>query len=191
MLNISEKLYSVEDLWELISQSEDYKFAELINGELVVAGGSGGQSTVIGGFMLRKIGNFVDDHKLGYVTGADGHYVFSVENNVAVIPDVAFVSKDNMPQPVPAKFLHIIPNLVIEVISPTDRANDIRKKIEIYLDYGTELIWIIYPQSKRIDVYRQSDKTHTETLSIDDKLSGETVLSGFELSVKDIFDSVE
>lgn len=191
MSSISEQLYTIDDLWELMSESDDYNFAELINGELIVAGGSGGQSTVIGGFMLRKIGNFVDEHKLGYVTGADGHYVFSVENNVAVIPDVAFVNKDTMPQPVPAKLLHIIPNLVVEVISPTDRANDIRRKIEIYLEYGTKLIWIIYPQSKRIDIYRQSDKTHTETLSIDDILDGEDVLSGFSIPVKDIFASAE
>lgn len=191
MLNIPEKLYTIEELWELISESDEYKLAELINGELIVAGGSGGQSTVIGGFMLRKIGNFVDEHKLGYVTGADGHFIFSEEPPVAVIPDVAFVSKDKMPKPVPREFLNIIPNIAVEVISPTDRAKDIRQKIETYLKYGTQLIWIVYPASQQVDIHRQSDKTHTETLRIEDTLSGENVLSEFKLSVKDIFASAE
>lgn len=191
MVSIPERLYTIDELWDLVSESDEYKLAELINGELIVAGGSGGQATVIGGFMLRKIGNFVDEHKLGYVTGADGHFVFSENPPVAVIPDVAFVSHNNMPKPVPKQFLHVIPNLAVEVISPTDRAKDIRQKIETYLKYGTELIWIIYPASQRIDIHRQSNKNQTDTLGLGDTLSGENVLSGFKLTVKDIFASAE
>ena len=192
MIEISERLYTVEELWELIGESDDYKLAELIDGELIVVRGSGAVSAILAGSLLTKIANFVYENKLGYVTGADGHFVLATEpKSVAVIPDVAFVRKDRMPKPVPKKFIHLAPDLAIEVISPTDRAKDIRRKIDTYLKYDTELIWIVYPASERIDVYRLSDKTHTETLGIDDTLSGENVLSGFQLSIKDIFASAE
>ncbi|MGB7340356.1 MAG: Uma2 family endonuclease [Phototrophicaceae bacterium] len=190
MVSIPEKLYTIEELWELVSD-EKYQFAELHYGELIVAGGSGAVSSILAGFLLHKISIFVHENKLGYVTGADGHYVFSEDPSVAVIPDVAFVSTDRMPRPVPNKFLHIIPNIAIEVISPSERAKDIRQKIEIYLEYGTDLIWTIYPSLKRIDIHRQTNKSQTETLGVDDILSGESVLNGFTLSVKDIFSVVE
>ena len=190
MIEITERLYTVDELWELVSQDE-YQFAELHYGELIVAGGSGAVSSILAGFLLRKIGDFVDKHQLGYITGADGHYVFSEDPAVAVIPDVAFVSKDRMPKPVPVKFLHIAPNLAIEVISPSERAKDIRQKIELYLKYGTDLVWTIYPSLKHIDIHRQSNRSQTETLGIDDTLSGETVLEGFTLPVKEIFAVLE
>lgn len=192
MVEIAEKLYTVEDLWELVGESDEYKFAELIDGELIVVGGSGAVSTILAGYLLRKIGNFVDENQLGYMTGADGHFVLTTKPEpVAVIPDVAFVRKDRMPKPVPKEFIHLAPDLAIEVISPTDRAKDIRKKIDRYMTYGTQLLWIVYPASERIDVYRLSEKTHSEALGLDDILDGEDVLKGFQIAVKDIFASVD
>ncbi|MEO1290716.1 MAG: Uma2 family endonuclease [Chloroflexota bacterium] len=190
MVSIPEKLYTIEDLWELVSE-DDYQFAELHYGELIVESGSGAVASIVAGYLAYKIGNFVHENNLGYVTGADGHYVLSEDDDVAVIPDVAFVSKDRMPKPVPVKFLHIAPNLAIEVISPSERAKDIRQKIELYLKYGTDLVWTIYPSLQRIDIHRQTNKSQAETLGIEDTLSGENVLEGFTLPVKEIFEVLE
>jgi Uma2 family endonuclease len=96
-----------------------------------------------------------------------------------------------MPKPIPKKYLPLAPDLAVEVISPNDRAKEIREKIEVYLSYNTELIWIVYPSSERVDVYRATDKSHIEVIKKDGILQGENVLPGFTLSVKDIFSVLE
>src|SRR5688572_17046225 len=113
MAEVQQKLYTVEDLWELAGESDEYKLAELIRGELVMVGGSGGEATIIAGFILRKIGNYSDENKLGYVTGADGHYNLSTDPDAAVIPDVGFIKKERMPKPIPKKYIHATPDLAV------------------------------------------------------------------------------
>ena len=93
MAEVQQKLHTIEDLWELQGESDEYKLAELIRGELIMVGGAGGEATIIAGFILHKISSFVYEHKLGYVTGADGHYVVSTNPDTAVIPDVGFIKK--------------------------------------------------------------------------------------------------
>lgn len=191
MAEIKEKLYTFEDLWELVSESDEYKLAELIEGELVVAGGSGGEATILAATILGYLVVFSREHDLGYVTGADGHYVLSEEPRTALIPDVGFVKKERMPRPVPKQFIPVAPDLAVEVVSPNDKAKDIRHKIDLYLNYGTSLVWVVYPSSQRVDVYRASDKTHAEIIGLDGTLNGEDVLPGFSLSVKEVFGVLE
>jgi Uma2 family endonuclease len=191
MAEIQQKLYTAEELWDLISESDEYQFAELIDGELFMAGGSGGEATILAAWLVRKIGNFVDEHHLGYVTGADGHYLIANDPDTELIPDVGFVKKERMPKPIPKKFLPLAPDLAVEVVSPHDKAKEIRQKIEKYLEHGTKLVWIVYPDSKRVDIYRSSDKEHSQTVDETRILSGEDVLPNFKLSVKDIFAVLE
>jgi Uma2 family endonuclease len=191
MMEIQQKLYTIADLWELSSASDEYKLAELIRGELISVAGAGGESTILAAFILGHIGNYVDDHKLGYVTGADGHYILAENPDTAVIPDVGFIKKERMPKPIPKKYIHATPDLAVEVISPSDKAKEIREKIELYLAYKTELVWVVYPSSERVDVYRAADKAHVEVVKLDGVLSGENVLPGFTLAVEDIFAVLE
>jgi Uma2 family endonuclease len=187
MAEVQQKLYTAEELWELMSESEEYQFAELIDGELFIAGGSGGEATIVAAEILTYLRVFVREHELGYVTGADGHYLISNEPDTELIPDVGFVKKARMPKPIPKKFLPFAPDLAVEVVSPNDKAKEIRQKIEKYLEHGTSLIWIVYPASRRVDVYRSSDKEHSQLVDETGILSGEEVLPDFKLAVKNIF----
>lgn len=104
----------------------------------------------------------------------------------AYYPDVLFIKSrkdimvydDNMP-------LLIVPDLVVEIISPTDKYTDINTKVDIYLADGVKLIWIVDPQRQTIAVYEGNDIANT--LRADDTLTGGTVLPDFELAVKEIF----
>jgi Uma2 family endonuclease len=85
--------------------------------------------------------------------------------------------QDKYPDPTP-------PLLVVEVISPTDKASDIRDKREIYLK-AMILYWEMYPQTQSVDVYAP-DKP-LQSLHLSDMLDGGDVLPGFRLSLKDLF----
>jgi Uma2 family endonuclease len=78
----------------------------------------------------------------------------------------------------------VAPLWAVEVISPTDKAVDIRKKRLIYAAAGI-LLWEVYPQLQRVDVYAPGQAL--VSYGIDDVLDGGSVLPGFRLPVKDIF----
>jgi Uma2 family endonuclease len=79
----------------------------------------------------------------------------------------------------------LVPDLLIEVISPNDSYSKMTEKIETYLSDGVRLLWIVDPQRKTVTVYEGS--TTSQTLHVADSVSGSSVLPGFKLSVKDIF----
>ena len=107
------------------------------------------------------------------------------------IPDVSFYEKlrferheEENPDDEEKPFI-LVPDMVVEVISPTDKYSDVTAKVDTYLSDGVKLIWIIDPQRKSIAVYEGKDSPGT--LRVDDTLTGGNVLPDFEVSVKDIF----
>ena len=70
-------------------------------------------------------------------------------------PNVAFVSKASISQqPLPEKYDRAHAGLAVEVVSPSNSIQQIRRKAAIYLDNGTSLVWIVLPADKGVDVCR-------------------------------------
>ncbi|MBI1281171.1 MAG: hypothetical protein GC179_23800 [Anaerolineaceae bacterium] len=139
----------------------------------------------IGSLIYRLIANFLDVHPLGFAF-ADG-CMFYLPNGDKVIPDAAFVSKEHVPF-VPERY-DIAPDLAVEVISPSNKPDDMLLKIESYIECGTRLVWAVYPEEKLVRVWRPDGKgrTSVQKLDLNGILDGEDVLPGFTLAVKDIF----
>ena len=78
-----------------------------------------------------------------------------------------------------------MPDLVIEVKSPDDTYTSMRERAQYYLAHGAKLVWRIYPAKRLVEVYRQD--ADSDILTADDTLQGDDVLSGFVLSVHEIF----
>jgi Uma2 family endonuclease len=108
------------------------------------------------------------------------------------IPDVLFVRKDRLKayeeetEDVALKPLALIPDLVVEVVSKNDTYSEVNEKIDVYLDDGVELIWVVDTQRKRITVYEQGKQPIT--LGESDSVSGGAVIPGFELKLSVVFD---
>ncbi|MCA0457314.1 MAG: Uma2 family endonuclease [Chloroflexi bacterium] len=139
----------------------------------------------IGSLIYRMIANFLDLHPLGFAY-ADG-CMFYLPNGDNVIPDAAFVSKERLPF-VPARY-DLAPDLAVEVISPSNKPDDMLLKIESYIECGTQLVWAVYPEEKLVRVWRPDGKgrASVQKLDLSGVLDGEDVLPGFSLAVKDIF----
>lgn len=187
-----EKLYSVEDLWELshLPENADQRF-ELSEGRLVVMSPAswkhGGLALQLG----RVVGDFVDEHHLGMTTAAETGFILYKNpdpngKDTVRAPDVGFIAAARIPEgELPDGYVPFAPDLAIEVISPGDGAEEVQKKVAEYLRYGTRAIWLFYPKTKTIGVYSAPD--HFQTLSMGDTLDGGDVLPGFRLAVQDIF----
>jgi len=176
------RTYTANEVFEL-ALDEPY---ELIDGELHILPGSGGRASTIGVRIARFIGNYLADHPIGDVLGADGDFVLSRNPDTVVAPDAGFIRFNRLAGGViPATFIPTYPDLAVEVISPTDRKLDIERKVQRYLAAGTFLVWLVDPKSETVAVYRQNGVR--EQFSRGQTFSGEDVLPGFEISVDAIF----
>jgi Uma2 family endonuclease len=104
-------------------------------------------------------------------------------------PDVAFVSYRRWPRNrrVPrTKAWDVAPDLAVEVVSPTNTANQVLTKIREYFQGGVERVWVIYPELEEVYVY--SSPTQPRVLSRADDLDGDTVLPGFRLPIATLFE---
>jgi Uma2 family endonuclease len=77
------------------------------------------------------------------------------------------------------------PDLAIEVLSPDDRAADIRVKVNDYLTHGVQLVWVVNPDEKTVTSYRRSEGP--VTVGIEGRLNGGPVLPGFEVELRPLF----
>lgn len=167
------------DEFVMLPENADRMF-ELIGGEIVEVV-SNGKSSRIGMKVGARITIFVDEHGLGYVTGADGGYRVSGER---YIPDAAFVSKQRQPQPSNEAYNPIAPDLAVEVLSPSNTDTEMRIKVVNYLRAGTTL-WVVDADKKQVEIY--SPKHPPKTVGVDGVLDGGDVLPGFTLPVREIF----
>ena len=99
-------------------------------------------------------------------------------------PDIAFVRKERVPDPIPSTFLEFAPDLVVEVLSPNDRPGELLAKVGDWLDAGARLVWVIDPERRVARLYR-ADGTE-QILAETDRLLGEDVLPGFSCTVASI-----
>jgi Uma2 family endonuclease len=128
---------------------------------------------------------FVEQHGIGWVLGGEvGVYTRRSPDTVRGA-DIAFITKERAPNGPPTGFLDVAPELIVEIISPADRWQDMREKINEYFAVGVQQIWVVEPENRSILVYRSA--TEVRTLLENDVLAGEGPLEGFSLPVAAIF----
>ena len=103
-------------------------------------------------------------------------------------PDLAFVSFDRWPaaRQVPrVAAWEVVPDLAVEVVSPTNRTGDDLQKVDHYFRAGVRLVWLVLPNVSRVYVYESPSSLRV--LSRGDALDGGAVLPGFRLTIDDLF----
>ena len=158
----------------------DLEGYEYIEGELIPTM----STSMIHGKISLELGArlllHVRENQLGDVYTAAGFRV----GERGLIPDIAFVSLARIPDEM-KKASPIPPDLAVEVVSPTDMFDRIVSKAFAYLAAGTQLVWVIEPQSKTVLVYRS--ETDIKLLTRNDTLMGEDVVEGFSCPVAELF----
>ena len=159
---------------------------ELANGELVERH-MGAESSWIAGNLFGLITLFYQGRVPGYLFISDcGYQCYADDRSKVRKPDLSFVKKGRFPKGgIPQGYIRIPPDLVVEVLSPNDLADDAEAKVEEYLDAGVQLVWVISPKAETVTVYR-ADRSAVK-LHDADELTGENVLPGFRCKVSDLF----
>lgn len=136
----------------------------------------------IAGWVLTFINIHLIKNPIGYVTGEQGGYRLS--EDTLLIPDVGYISKARLPE-MPEREVLVAPDLAVEVKSPSDSKRAMRQKAERYLKHGTSLVWLVFPEEQRIEVYVPNQDVIE--LGLEDTLDGGEVLPSFTLAIKELF----
>ena len=133
--------------------------------------------------IARLTGNFVEERKLGRVFLETG---YQLTPETVRIPDVSFVPADRMREIDLDRRIQGAPALAIEVVSPTDLAEELTQKVKQYLAAGAKAVWVFYPKTREVQVFRADGGSFVrhehETLEDPD------LLPGFSLDLKAVFD---
>jgi Uma2 family endonuclease len=182
----NERLYTVEDFWDFINlpQNADRKF-ELVNGVMVEAMSPnlehGEIALQIGAFMHT----FVKPRGLGTVVVEVDHYIPPDRFNTRR-PDVAFISSERLRNLVRNAAVPLMPDLAIEIKSPGNTHEELKQKAAYYLQNGSRIVWLVFPETQTVADYTTSDPGG-KIFNLDSELDGGDGLPGFKLPVKYIF----
>jgi len=138
--------------------------------------------------LIVAVGAFVEAHKLGRLVN-EVRYRPVMDQKNDRIPDIAFTTNARMQAVVEQGAVPTLPDLVIEVQSPSNTLKAMREKAAYYLEHGVRMAWLVLTKKKLVEVYRQDEKgdLSIDILTLDETLEGYDVLPGFTLPLKDIF----
>lgn len=167
----------------------DLNHYELLRGRIVMSPLAGWPHAPVEATLLTPITTFVRAHGLGIVLGSSAGY--DLPSGDTVGPDISFISAARLaagPAPQYGKFIRIVPNLVVEILSEATPQRDRTEKKTIYAENGVEEYWIADTKRREITVYALSGKRfgRGSVYTMRDTLRSR-VLEGFTLAVNEVF----
>jgi Uma2 family endonuclease len=156
---VSTEMFTQDEFeaWLQELPSWDENHYELINGSVVMTPPAGWPHGNTEARIVRGLGNCAARHQLGEVFGSSTGY--RLPSGDTLEPDVSFISYARLqagPAPQRGKFLEIVPNLIVEILSTTTAARDRTEKKTIYERNGVEEYWLVDTDKRAITVFRLS-----------------------------------
>jgi len=182
-MEVQKRLYSVDDVCELQGWdgTRDRKY-ELIDGELIEMSPANSLRAWLASELSGEIRDSVNRNDLGYV-GVEGGFSPRDIRHTLLAPDVAFFSAEKLRPPFPQTFAGFMPDLAVEIASPSNTSAELREKAALYLQHGSRMVWLVLPDQNGVEVCRLGDD---ERLTID-FVGPDGRLSGDELEIRRLF----
>jgi Uma2 family endonuclease len=180
---VERAFYTPEDLLRL----PDGAHYELVGGELRERR-MGFLASLVVNKVARLLGEFVERHGLGWTPASEcGYRCFPWAPDQVRRPDASYLSRARLsPSDLEdVGFQALCPDLAVEVVSTNDLFKEVAQKAEEYLRAGVRLVWVVEPTLRVVYVYRPDGTV--SILREHERLTGETVLPGFECAVADLF----
>jgi Uma2 family endonuclease len=174
--------YTPEDL---LAMPDGHRY-DLVDGRLVERN-MGAESSWIALQVNRRLCNYAETSQSGLVLGPDcGYQIFPDDPNRVRFPDGSFIRSGRLPNDaLPRGHIRVVPELVLEVVSPNDLAWEVDMKVTEYLQASVPLVWVFYPDTRTVSIYRTGGKA--ARLGVGETLSDAEVLPSFTCLVADVF----
>jgi Uma2 family endonuclease len=178
----AEPLLTAEDLYALPDDDRRY---ELVEGRLLVSEPPGWSHGRMAVRIAVVLDTFVQARGLGEVAVESGHVLARRPDTVRG-PDVSFLRTERLPpQDVAHRFHEGAPDLAVEILSPSDRAGEVARKVAGYLRAGTQAVWVVDPEDRTVVVHSPDGPARMH--GPDATLDGGPVLPGFACVVSELF----
>jgi Uma2 family endonuclease len=180
MTQAAQFLLTAEAFWA------DYgdQRAELIAGKVREKMPVGGIHGKIATRLSTRLSIWAANH--GGEVGIEAGFVLGRNPDLVRAPDVFYIAPQHLPDGgTPEGFWLQAPDLAIEVVSPSESANDIAEKVMEYLEAGVAVVWVIYPKSQQVMVH--TPDYLTRTLRGQDTLQDQQLLPAFHYALRDLF----
>jgi len=165
----------------LSEAGHDYQL-ELEEGKIIVIGPSDIVSSEIAILFSRLLANWVYPHRLGRVFDSAGGFIMPDTDLKA--PDVSFVRASRLPKSI-RYFAEMVPDLVVEIKSQSDRIKSIEKKIQKFIELGALVGIIIDPDQETVKIYRPNSAEIL--LANDDLLTIPELFPGWQLTINELW----
>jgi Uma2 family endonuclease len=161
---------------------------EVVNGQRVEVPPMGAFETDLASAFIEHLRRFARTRGLGRAVG-EMLFLLDREADLQRRPDVAYVSYERWPRTrrVPSTpAWDVVPDLAVEVVSPTNTASEVVLKVRDYFRAGTRLVWVVYPSAEVVYIY--TTPTSIRVVDRSGELEGGTVLPEFRLPLAELFE---
>ena len=175
-----------DEFWEFCRQNHKLRAELTKEGEVIIMLPTGFETSDKNSEINLQLRLWAKKDKTGIATESNAGFI--LPNGATRSPDAAWTKKERLEKFTAKerqKFLPLCPDFVIELRSASDTLKDLQEKMEEYIENGARLGWLIDPRNKRIYVYRPN--AEIEILENPETVSGEGILKGFELDLKEIW----
>lgn len=157
---------------------------ELIDGEVTEMAPAGGEHGDVELGILAAIRVVTQRHRLGWAFGPSTGFLVDRAPDTVLQPDGSFVAAGRLSH-APPGFVELAPDLVLEVISPSDRMSAVIAKVNRWLAAGVQVVWVADPAAAEVLVWRSPSEV--QTVGRDETLTCEELLPGFALPLSEVF----
>ena len=178
---------TVDDLLDW-PDDESYRY-EVVEGVLVRMAGTRPAAGRATRRLFRPLDAYVEAHDLGTVTLPDEVYDFehTGQSNTGLLPDLGFYPHERDALIDPHHAIPFAPDLAVEVAGSSQKQADVDTKARRYLAARTALVWVLWPEGQRVDVWYRDNRAPVATLTPGDMLDGLDVVPGFAHPIANVF----
>lgn len=175
-----------EQFWQLCQENDNLRFEKTATGELIIMSPTGSETGRRNVKITTQLDIWNSQNNLGEVF--DSNSGFKLPNGAERSPDTSWVSRDRwdaLTLEERERFAPLCPDFVVELMSPSDRLEKTRAKMEEYMSNGAKLGWLINRTQRQIEIYHPQKEV--EILDNPQTVSGEDILPGFVLDLSAVW----
>ncbi len=171
---------------QLLSLPDDGNRYELVGGVLSMMSPAGSEHGRIAGRIFLRLASHVEQHQLGETYAAVTGFRLSESPDTVRAADAAFVSHQRLNEAVPTRgYLALAPDLVVEVVSPSDTFSAVEGKASAWLQAGCRIVLVADPTNRTLHAYESGGGIHL--LRSGDEFRSGPVCGDWRLDVDDAF----
>jgi Uma2 family endonuclease len=177
---------SDDEFYAFCAVNPDLRIERTAKGEIVIMPGTGFETGNQNADLTAQLYSWAKRDGRG--RAVDSGVEYFLPNGAARSPDASWVLRSRLAKLTAEqkkKFLHLCPDFVVELRSPSDRLPTLQAKMREWIDNGAKLGWLIDPKTRSVYIYRPGQTT--ERLVNPGRVEGESPIDGFTLEMADIW----